>query len=627
MQFNVNKPDKIIFKEIYPYIKDLEKEFLDNGIVKTKFKEVVLDIIGKCKTVNDNNIESIKDKLHDYITEYDKDEDIELDDVDEEDDEEILEAEMSSDIVNEYLKEIGKYKLLEKEEEIELGKRKDVDDEAFAKLANHNLRLVVSIAKRYTGRGLVFIDLIQEGNLGLIKAVEKYDYTRGTKFSTMATWWIRQAITRAIADKSRTIRLPVHLFDLFNKYKVTKELMIKEKGFYDIEELSTKLGVTLDTINLFEDYTSEIVSLNKEIDSDGKNNDELQDFIKDEKCLTPEEEYLVSDLHNKLYQMFELVKFDERTIRVLELRFGLNDGIERTLAEVACEFNITRERIRQIQDKALKKLNKQKYKKMVSDYLDGHNEKEVEDENMAKIQSFYRRYMGYTKEQVDKVLSELDQKDIDLIHKRYGEDLAHPVQGEVTKKEYTRIYLSLDKLIRRRLAKAFDVENDNIPKPLWNKKEKNESEKKPTASIKVTPNKELLKGCSLEHELKHNTMVRIKEEKKYKVLPPVEKEEDELPEKVVKQENISNGIGLEIFDNPVFISSLSQLPMKEANIFAIHRGYINGRMYSSEEIANFFGMDEFEVMDILRKGYQLYKSVLDTMLEQSIEKGIGTTRK
>ncbi len=261
---------------------------------------------------------------------------------------------ISDDPVHLYLKEIGNYPLLTMEEEVELAKRIEEGDEtAKQMLAESNLRLVVSIAKRYVGRGLSFLDLIQEGNLGLIKAVDKFDYSKGFKFSTYATWWIRQAITRSIADQSRTIRIPVHMSEIINKtYRVSRTLLQELGREATEQELADALDMTVEKIREVLKISSDPISLDIPIGEEEDSH--LGDFIRDDNILGPEESASYSILRDQISMLLDTLT--EREQKVLILRFGLTDGRTRTLEEVGKEFNVTRERIRQIEAKALRKL-------------------------------------------------------------------------------------------------------------------------------------------------------------------------------------------------------------------------------------------------------------------------------
>ena len=272
------------------------------------------------------------------------------------------------DPVRMYLKEIGKVPLLSPDEEIELAKKIELgDEEAKKKLAESNLRLVVSIAKRYAGRGMQLLDLIQEGNLGLIKAVEKFDYRKGYKFSTYATWWIRQAITRAIADQARTIRIPVHMVETINRLVRTQRQLVQKLGREATPEaLAKELDMPVDRVREIMKISQDPVSLETPIGEEEDSH--LGDFIQDNNVEVPADAATYTLLHEQLMDV--LSTLTEREQKVLRLRFGLDDGRPRTLEEVGRQFNVTRERIRQIEAKALRKLSHQSRSKILKDYLD-----------------------------------------------------------------------------------------------------------------------------------------------------------------------------------------------------------------------------------------------------------------
>ena len=289
--------------------------------------------------------------------------------VDEEDFEaNILEGISLDDPVRMYLKEIGRVPLLTPEEEVELAKRIERgDEEARRRLTEANLRLVVSIAKRYVGRGMLFLDLIQEGNLGLIKAVEKFDYSKGFKFSTYATWWIRQAITRAIADQARTIRIPVHMVETINKLVRVQRQLLQELGRDPTpEEIGEEMGIPSEKVSEILRIAQEPVSLATPIGEEEDSH--LGDFIPDEDAPAPAEVASAQLLREQLEEV--LTSLTPREQKVLKLRFGLDDGRQRTLEEVGKEFGVTRERIRQIEAKALRKLRHPSRSKKLKDYLD-----------------------------------------------------------------------------------------------------------------------------------------------------------------------------------------------------------------------------------------------------------------
>ena len=303
------------------------------------------------------------------------DDDMDIDGLDDEEEVELDKIDLSvpegvsiEDPVRMYLKEIGKVPLLSAEEEIELAKKMEQGDEnAKKRLAEANLRLVVSIAKRYVGRGMLFLDLIQEGNLGLIKAVEKFDYRKGYKFSTYATWWIRQAITRAIADQARTIRIPVHMVETINKLIRVSRQLLQELGREPTpEEIAEEMDMPVDRVREILKISQEPVSLETPIGEEEDSH--LGDFIQDDNVPVPADAAAFTLLKEQLVEV--LGTLTERDQKVLRLRFGLDDGRARTLEEVGKEFNVTRERIRQIEAKALRRLRHPSRSRKLKDYLD-----------------------------------------------------------------------------------------------------------------------------------------------------------------------------------------------------------------------------------------------------------------
>ena len=354
VEMGKKKDGKINFSDINEQFKDID---LDGD--KT---EKILDYLEQ------NGIIAI-------LPDTNADEDIILDVDDEPTEEELENIEFSvpdgvsiEDPVRMYLKEIGKVPLLSADEEVELAKKMETGDlDARKRLAEANLRLVVSIAKRYVGRGMLFLDLIQEGNLGLIKAVEKFDYRKGYKFSTYATWWIRQAITRAIADQARTIRIPVHMVETINKLIRVQRQLLHELGREPYpEEIAKEMNLPVDRVREIQKISQEPVSLETPIGEEEDSH--LGDFIQDDNVPVPAEAAAFTLLKEQLSEVLGTLTDRER--KVLELRFGLDDGRARTLEEVGKEFNVTRERIRQIEAKALRKLRHPSRSRKLKDYLD-----------------------------------------------------------------------------------------------------------------------------------------------------------------------------------------------------------------------------------------------------------------
>ena len=350
-------------KENVLELSEIEKVFADQGM-----------------ELDDDKTEKVFEYLENkgivaMVPESDTEDDIILDVEDEPTEEELENIEMAvpdgvsiEDPVRMYLKEIGKVPLLTAEEEKELAMKMEAGDmEAKKRLAEANLRLVVSIAKRYVGRGMLFLDLIQEGNLGLIKAVEKFDYRKGYKFSTYATWWIRQAITRAIADQARTIRIPVHMVETINKLIRVQRQLLQELGREPHpEEIAEKMGLPVERVREIQKISQEPVSLETPIGEEEDSH--LGDFIQDDNVPVPAEAAAFTLLKEQLVEV--LGTLTEREQKVLCLRFGLEDGRARTLEEVGKEFDVTRERIRQIEAKALRKLRHPSRSRKLKDYLD-----------------------------------------------------------------------------------------------------------------------------------------------------------------------------------------------------------------------------------------------------------------
>ncbi len=346
--------------------KDVQEQFADIPLDDEQFERIL-------EMLDAKGIDVLKKEFAQEDTEDDLiDDEIVLSDEDEVDVENIdlsvPEGVSIEDPVRMYLKEIGKVPLLSADEEIELAlKMEDGDEEAKKKLAEANLRLVVSIAKRYVGRGMLFLDLIQEGNLGLIKAVEKFDYRKGFKFSTYATWWIRQAITRAIADQARTIRIPVHMVETINKLIRVSRQLLQELGREPTpEEIAAEMNMPVERVREILKISQEPVSLETPIGEEEDSH--LGDFIQDDNVPVPVDAAAYTLLREQLEEVLDTLT--EREKKVLSLRFGLEDGRGRTLEEVGREFNVTRERIRQIEAKALRKLRHPTRSRKLRDYLD-----------------------------------------------------------------------------------------------------------------------------------------------------------------------------------------------------------------------------------------------------------------
>ena len=351
------KNGKVTMKEVNKIIEEMEMENEQQDAMYDALEKMGVDII-----MDEDIMPASIDNDDDFVNDDDM--------VEEEipDDNTLAEGLAIDDPVRMYLKEIGKVNLLSSDEETELAKRMlEGDEYAKKRLAEANLRLVVSIAKKYVGRGMLFLDLIQEGNLGLIKAVEKFDYTKGYKFSTYATWWIRQAITRAIADQARTIRIPVHMVETINKVIRVSRQLLQELGHDPSpEEIADEMGIPVQKVRDILKIAQEPVSLETPIGEEEDSH--LGDFIPDEDALAPADAASNTILREELTKVLKTLT--EREEKVLRLRFGIDDGHPKTLEQVGAEFNVTRERIRQIEAKALRKLRHPSRSKKLKDFLD-----------------------------------------------------------------------------------------------------------------------------------------------------------------------------------------------------------------------------------------------------------------
>lgn len=326
-----------LLDEIYELFFDIGIEVID-----VREEKIWKEKLKKRETTSGDDGEVIV--LEEETEEEEKDDDVDSVDL----------AEISNDSVRMYLNEIGRIPLLSADEEVSLAKRIEMGDlSAKQKLAESNLRLVVSIAKRYIGRGLPFLDLMQEGNLGLLRAVEKFDYRKGFKFSTYATWWIRQAITRAIADQARTIRIPVHMVETINKLRYTQRRLQQELGRQPLsEEIAVEMNLDLKKVNYILKISQDIVSLEAPVGTE--EDSKLSDFIQDESAMSPFDEAHRNIIKENIADLLQYLSAREQ--KIIKMRFGLEDGIPHTLEEVGKEFNVTRERIRQIEGKVLEKL-------------------------------------------------------------------------------------------------------------------------------------------------------------------------------------------------------------------------------------------------------------------------------
>ena len=504
-----------------------------------------------------------------------------------------------NDPVKMYLKEIGKVPLLESDKEIELAKRiLEGDEVAKQELISSNLRLVVSIAKHFLGRGMQFLDLIQEGNLGLIKAVDKFDVTKGYKFSTYATCWIRQSIQRSLGDKSRNIRLPVHLYEKVKKYELLKkELSLKFNREPTFEELSKKMRVSIDTIYKYERLEHDTISLNMIV---GDEDSELEDFI----SLSTESidnQFIEENLKDVIENLLKNSNLTTKEIDILKLRFGIGTNDPKTLEETGKIYGVSRERIRQIQEKALKKIRRSYNVKELAIYMDNPKEAQknidryrlkYQQQSLQKIKlkdrkeselkmemqektkrkskdNLYEYFSDYSKPEVSKVISRLDEDELELLHKRYGDNLLEPVKNDIDADEKKVIISNIIPRIQRMLEGKKVRRRKNNQKP-------------------------------------QSTIVEEKTE------------ETVQPQNSLNKEDYKQILG--IFHNPEFLEMTKKKPLDECLIMSLKLGYFQEKCFSTDAIADFLDVDKEYVINVTKQGLTSYKEKLNQMIDEAIIK-------
>ncbi len=508
------------------------------------------------------------------------------------------------DIVKLYLNEISRRKLLTLDEEIKLTKRiKDGDEEAKKIFIESNLRLVVSVARKHLNQGLSFLDLIQEGNIGLMKAVDKFDSSKGYRFSTYATWWIRQGITRAISNKGRNVRIPVYLHRRINKFnKVAKELEMKYGREAKIEEIANELKISVKYAQEIYQYKNDSISINLLVGDDKDN--ELGNIISS-KNIGPDEQAMTGLMKFQVKQLLEKCNLKPVEKEVILLRFGFNDT-PMTLGEIGNIYNISRQRVSQIEASALMKLRKYKNITDFAGYMENPKEainnieiyrkeyrnsgritksflkdvrREKEDDNMVK--TIYEYFKNYSKEEVDKVLSTLSDESLELIRIRYGDDLTVPVNNKLTEEQRKKFYGSVMAQIKRLL------ENPDIKR---RKVQKNEIEEK---KIESTSNAKNIQT--------KNNLVETNEEH---------------TSKITKDDYINM---IKLFKTSNFKQMMSNLGSKESIIISLRMGYIDGKYFSVDAIAEFLDIERDEVSKIIKEVLLNYKESVIKSIDHAIE--------
>lgn len=504
----------------------------------------------------------------------------------------------TDDSVKMYLQEIHK-PILTKEQEKSLALRiRNGDEKAKELFIERNLRLVIKVARKYTGHGISFLDLIQEGNLGLIKAVDKFDVTKGYKFSTYATCWIRQSIQRSLGDKSRNIRLPVHLYEKVKKYELLKkELSLKFNREPTFEELSKKMRVSIDTIYKYERLEHDTISLNMIV---GDEDSELEDFI----SLSTESidnQFIEENLKDVIENLLKNSNLTTKEIDILKLRFGIGTNDPKTLEETGKIYGVSRERIRQIQEKALKKIRRSYNVKELAIYMDNPKEAKknidryrlkYQQQSLQKIKlkdrkeselkmemqektkrkskdNLYEYFSDYSKTEVSKVISRLDEDELELLHKRYGDNLLEPVKNDIDADEKKVIISNIIPRIQRMLEGKKVRRRKNNQKP-------------------------------------QSTIVEEKTE------------ETVQPQNSLNKEDYKQILG--IFHNPEFLEMTKKKPLDECLIMSLKLGYFQEKCFSTDAIADFLDVDKEYVINVTKQGLTSYKEKLNQMIDEAIIK-------
>ena len=535
---------------------------------------------------------------------------------------------LGADVYKIYTKDISEYPLLSIVEEKELGyilensnKNSNEYKMAKEKLINSNLRLVISIAKKFQGRGLSFMDLIQEGNLGLMKAVDRFIASKGYRFSTYATWWIRQSIVRTIADRSRIIRIPVHVFERLSNYKRSVE-NLKNKLNREIteEDIIEHLGYTKKEIENYNKISNDAVSLNQFISDD--NSTELGDLIGTN----------ISELEDKIIdnriseELIEILSnyFNKKTIYILIRRFGLDGYKQDTLEILGKEFNVSRERIRQIESRAIRDIlrskkisdlfavytsNPEKSMEYADNYrmiyeIKNNPQLVYEEEEEMKLKSIYEYLNDFSKEEIEKAIESLNDKEKDLLKIRYGNDLENPVKNPMTKEQYYAFYGVLVPKIRK-------IVNKNRKNAVLFKVEKKQSNLETIKESKIDNSKKLDIG---------NMSIIDYIKKQPPVIEEVKEEKEEL--KVTKDTALQL---LELIKSPSFNELTSSFSPKDAIIAGLKLGYVDGKYFSTEAICNFLDINPEEVRESTKKVLELYKERLIDSIDSVID--IATDKK
>lgn len=599
------------------------------NMIETIVQEYYSQIVaGKSAEIFDNEIIILSVETYCLIKEIEIKEDLDKDEYDYDD------QSPDADSVKKYLNEIGSIPLLTQEQEREIALRiSQGDEEAKKIMIESNLRLVIKIAKKYTNRGLDFLDLIQEGNLGLIKAVEKYDVSKGNKFSTYAMCWIRQSISRAVREKSRNIRIPSQKYDdlyILKKTVAKMEALLQRQP--TIEEVANEMGEPLFVVKELYLISKDTVSMNIKIGDD--KDSEIENFITMEEN-TPEDLAVIEDMKEQLYVLLNSTSLSSQEYEVIKLRFGLENSEKMSLEAIGQKFHVTRERIRQIEYKAFQKLRRSSKIKEYAVFMSSPDKalkaieefrtiyrsnrsyastnnirsQERNEEMNNKYRTLYQHFADYTEEQVNEVLKTLTTDELALLKYKYGEDLKTPTNNQLTREQATKINSVIIPKIKRRLINLY--KNKKKLKVLPEKDKTNRA--KDESNTISLPEAKQLKQEIIEKETIESSS-----------RPPEPPKESIATNSITGEECIKI---LELLKTPSFSQMISILSVKEAVIIALRLGYIDDKYFSVEQISQFLGIDQEDVNEITKKVLVLYKDTINQFIDQAIATTTKTPNK
>ena len=599
------------------------------NMIETIVQEYYSQIVaGKSAEIFDNEIIILSVETYCLIKEIEIKEIIDQDEYDYDD------QSPDADSVKKYLNEIGSIPLLTQEQEREIALRiSQGDEEAKKIMIESNLRLVIKIAKKYTNRGLDFLDLIQEGNLGLIKAVEKYDVSKGNKFSTYAMCWIRQSISRAVREKSRNIRIPSQKYDdlyILKKTVAKMEALLQRQP--TIEEVANEMGEPLFVVKELYLISKDTVSMNIKIGDD--KDSEIENFITMEEN-TPEDLAVIEDMKEQLYVLLNSTSLSSQEYEVIKLRFGLENSEKMSLEAIGQKFHVTRGRIRQIEYKAFQKLRRSSRIKEYAVFMSSPDKalkaieefrtiyrsnrsyastnnirsQERNEEMNNKYRTLYQHFADYTEEQVNEVLKTLTTDELALLKYKYGEDLKTPTNNQLTREQATKINSVIIPKIKRRLINLY--KNKKKLKVLPEKDKTNRA--KDESNTISLPEAKQLKQEIIEKETIESSS-----------RPPEPPKESIATNSITGEECIKI---LELLKTPSFSQMISTLSVKEAVIIALRLGYIDDKYFSVEQISQFLGIDQEDVNEITKKVLVLYKDTINQFIDQAIATTTKTPNK